>query len=62
MYVDDILITSNDQEDITTLLGLLNQEFSIRDLDNICFFFGIELIPHVEGYLHFQRKYITWLL
>lgn len=38
IYVYDILITDNDQKDITTLLSFLNQEFSNRALGNALFF------------------------
>lgn len=62
IYVDDILQTSNDQESITTLLHLLNQEFPIRNLSNARFFFGIELFSNSEGRLPLQRKCIIGIL
>lgn len=51
-----ILQTSNDQESITTLLHLLNQEFPIRNLSNARFFFGIEFFSNVEGCLLYKAN------
>lgn len=59
IYVDDILQTSNDQESITTLLHLLNQEFPIRNLSNARFFFGIELFSNSEGRLLYKENALS---
>jgi Reverse transcriptase (RNA-dependent DNA polymerase) len=41
VYVDDIILTGNDQAGIITLLNSLNSQFSIKDLGNLHYFLGI---------------------
>ncbi|RVW37753.1 Retrovirus-related Pol polyprotein from transposon RE1 [Vitis vinifera] len=46
VYVDDIVITSNDQENVDELKKILNGCFKLKDLGNLKYFLGLEV-----GYL-----------
>ncbi|KAK2979557.1 hypothetical protein RJ640_027421 [Escallonia rubra] len=62
IYVDDIILTGNSAEAISSLVRDLNCEFSIKDLGSLTYFLGIEVIHSSNGLLLLQRKYITDLL
>ena len=62
MYVDDIAVTRNDDEEQQTLEGKLAKEFLIKDLGVLKYFLGIEVAySKVEIFLS-QRKYVLDLL
>jgi len=52
IYVDDILITCNDTNAITTLVATLNMQFSLKDLGSLHYFLGIEATWSSSGALH----------
>ena len=58
IYVDDILVTGSDANHISCLLQQLNSVFAIKDLGNLHYFLGIEVLPFPNGLLLSQRKYI----
>ncbi|PKA64299.1 Retrovirus-related Pol polyprotein from transposon TNT 1-94 [Apostasia shenzhenica] len=62
IYVDDILVTGNNPNEITTVIQSLSREFSVRDLGHAHYFLGIEVHPHSVGCLLSQSKYILGLL
>jgi histone deacetylase 1/2 len=41
VYVDDILVTSNDQNFVHCLISQLQVEFAIKDLGQLTYFLGI---------------------
>jgi hypothetical protein len=41
VYVDDIIITGDDQEEIKRLKECLSNEFEVKDLGNLKYFLGI---------------------
>ena len=43
MYVDDIIITGDDVDKISSLKKHLNQVFTIKDLGELHYFLGIEV-------------------
>ena len=49
IYVDDLIITSNSDVDIDELKLLLKQKFEIKDLGELCYFLGIEVIRSLSG-------------
>ncbi|KAK1436331.1 hypothetical protein QVD17_02110 [Tagetes erecta] len=62
VYVDDIIVTGNDSIILNSLITKLGDTFAIKDLGNLEYFLGIELIPQQSGILLSQRKYITEVL
>ncbi|QHN94291.1 Retrovirus-related Pol polyprotein [Arachis hypogaea] len=44
VYVDDILVTRNCQDEISTLISQLNSTFSLKDLGEMNYFLGIETV------------------
>ena len=44
VYVDDVIITGDCEEDIDQVKGLLKAEFDMKDLDELVYFLVIEVI------------------
>ncbi len=44
IYVDDLIITRDSDVDISDLKKLLKQKFEMKDLGELCYFLGIEVI------------------
>lgn len=62
VYVDDIILTSNDETKLATIKKRLGKEFQIKDLGILKYFLGIELVKSKEGIFVNQKKYILDLL
>lgn len=62
VYVDDIMVTRNDEDEIKHLKGSLAKEFEIKDLGFLRYFLGIEVVTSSKGILLSQRKYVLDLL
>lgn len=62
VYVDDILITGNNDQAIHRCISTLATVFSIKDLGFIHFFLGVKAIPTTQGLFLSQHKYIHDLL
>ena len=62
VYVDDIILTGDDSEEILKLKKMLATEFEIKDLGNLRYFLGMEVARSKEGIVISQRKYILDLL
>jgi len=63
IYVDDIIITGSSLHEIQKLISKLRLCFSLKDLDPLHYFLGVEVkhLPH-GGLDLSQQKYITNLL
>jgi len=61
-YVDDMIITKSDIEEIARLRNNLFREFEINDLGGLKYFLGIEVFRSNKGIFISQRKYIMDLL
>lgn len=62
IYVDDMIITGNDPEEITRLQEKLATEFEMKNLGGLKYFLGIEVARSKQGIFISQRKYILNLL
>ena len=62
LYVDDMIITSDDLSDIQELKDFLSQQFETKDLGHLSYFLGLE-ITHSKDRLYItQAKYAFKLL
>ncbi|XP_070049840.1 uncharacterized mitochondrial protein AtMg00810-like [Nicotiana tomentosiformis] len=61
VYVDDIVMTVDDKEEMSRLKKLAH-EFEIKDLGKLQYFFRIEVARSKSGIFISQRKYILNLL
>uniref|UniRef100_A0A2N9IJP3 Reverse transcriptase Ty1/copia-type domain-containing protein n=1 Tax=Fagus sylvatica TaxID=28930 RepID=A0A2N9IJP3_FAGSY len=57
VYVDDILITSNNLEAINQLKVFLDRQFKLKDLGNLRYFLGLEVARSNTGIALCQIKY-----
>ncbi|XP_072076494.1 uncharacterized protein [Arachis hypogaea] len=63
VYVDDLLITRNNNRVIQTTITQLNNDFSLKDLEEFSYFFGIEATKLSSNSFHLSlSKYIHSLL
>ncbi|KAJ9562298.1 hypothetical protein OSB04_007458 [Centaurea solstitialis] len=62
VYVDDIILTSNNDEFINTFVQRLSSRFSLKDLGSPSHFLGVELIPTTHGLFLSQHRHIHDLL
>lgn len=62
VYVDDIVLTGNNEEEINHLKNLLSKEFEIKDLGHLTYFLGMEVARSSQGISVSQRKYVLDLL
>ena len=62
IYVDDMVITGNNEEEISELKKSLFMEFEMKDLRNLKCFLGIEVLRSRRGIFINQKKYILNLL
>ena len=62
VYVDDIVLTDNDKEELDRLKRRLVVEFEIKDLGALKYFLGKEFARSKEGIFVNQRKYVLDLL
>ena len=62
IYVDDIVITGDDEREIIRLKENLSKEFEVKDLGQLRYFLGIEIARSPKWIVLSQRKYILDLL
>ncbi|KAL0551185.1 hypothetical protein IC582_010271 [Cucumis melo] len=62
VYVDDIVLTRDDQTEISQLKQRMGDEFEIQDLGNLKYFLEMEVARSKEGISVSQRKYTFDLL
>lgn len=62
VYVDDIVLTGNYEEEMRRLKLLLSKEFEIKDLGHLRYFLGMEVARSSKGISVSQRKYVLDLL
>ena len=57
IYVDDLIITGDSDADINEVKLLLKQKFEMKDLGELRYFLGIEVIRSPSGIWLLQRQY-----
>ena len=62
VYVDDIIVTGDDEEEQKLLSQHLAKNFEIKTLGKLKYFLGIEVVHSKKGIFISQQKYITDLL
>ena len=62
IYVDDMIITGDNSEEVERLKDLLASEFEMKDLGSLKYFLGIEVARGSSGIFLCQRKYVLDLL
>ena len=62
IYVDDMIITGDDVEEISKLQEQLSTEFEMKNLGGLEYFLGIEVARSKQGIFLSRRKYILDLL
>jgi hypothetical protein len=62
VYVDDILIASNNPESVKVFTAFLDQKFKLKDLGPAKYFLGFELARSHKGISLCQRKYALDIL
>ncbi|CAN1342859.1 Retrovirus-related Pol polyprotein from transposon TNT 1-94 [Linum perenne] len=62
VYVDDIIMTGNDESGIQILKTQLDQTFTIKDLGSLRYFLGLEIARSEKGINVCQRNYALEIL
>ena len=62
VYIDDIIVTCDNVEQIKTMKDLLAKELTIKDLGNLRDFLSIKVARSKHGIAISQRKYVLDLL
>jgi hypothetical protein len=62
LYVDDLVITGADLDEINRVKRELATSFDMKDLGDLHYFLGIEVIRTLEGILISQRHYALSML
>jgi hypothetical protein len=62
IYVDDMIVTGDDADEIERLQECLSTEFEMKDLGGLKYFLGIEVAKTKNGIYLSQQKYILDLL
>lgn len=62
IYVDDMVVTGDDTEEMKRLQEYLSSEFEMKDLGGFKYFLGIEVVHSRDGIYLSHRKYVLDLL
>ncbi|CAN6563085.1 unnamed protein product [Malus baccata var. baccata] len=62
IYVDDMIITGDDCDEISRLQRNLAAEFEMKNLGDLKYFLGVEVARSLKGIFLSQRKYVLDLL
>lgn len=62
VYVDDIIITGSNTLSVNQVITSLASKFSIKDLGNLHYFLGVEVIHSSNGLVLTQANYVNEIL
>ena len=62
LYMDDMIITSDDLNGIQELKDFLSQQFEMKDLEHLSYFLGLEINHSIDVLYITQAKYASKLL
>ena len=62
IYVDDLIVGGDNVAEIEHVKTLLKQEFDMKDLGELRYFLGIEIVRTKEGIWLSQRQYALDML
>ena len=62
LYMDDMIITGDDLNDIQELKDFLSYQFEMKDLRHLSYFLGLEITNSTDGLYITQVKYASELL
>ena len=62
IYVDDMIVTGNNVQELNKFIAKLNRHFSLKDLGALHYFLGIEVYRDDTGLYLTQSKYIGEIL
>ena len=62
LYVNDMIITSDDLSGIRELKNFLNQQFEMKEFGHLSYFLGLEITYSIDGLYITQAKYTSKLL
>ncbi|KAJ0474222.1 putative RNA-directed DNA polymerase [Helianthus annuus] len=62
VYVDDLILTGNDDEILRSFISHLHREFAIKDLGRLNYFLGLEVVHTDTGLFLTQAKYAKDIL
>jgi hypothetical protein len=57
VYVDDIIVASSSMKFTNALIDKLNQDFALKDLGDLNYFLGIEVVRTKEALHMTQERY-----
>lgn len=55
IYVDDIILTGSDSQDMENLITKLGSEFSLKDLGPLHYFLGVEASNHYWNHAYAKK-------
>lgn len=62
VYVDDIIITGSNTSSADQVIASLAAKFSIKDLGNLHYFLGVEVMRNSNGLILTQANYVNDIL
>lgn len=62
VYVDDIILTGNNEVEIAKVKDFLKSRFFIKDFGKLKYFLGIEVIDVLNGLCFFSAKILNGIV
>ena len=62
IYVDDLIVTGSNKDEIAHVKKVLGAEFDMKDLGELKYFLGIEVVQTPQGIWMLQRQYVLDML